>query len=110
MKRFALCALALALAGCHSPIAPTSTERTVPEEVVVTTPPAPPAPPAGGGPGAGGPAGPIHHNIPATMADGTVVWLCETQDREYYDPRTGATGVERDHYIQSTPCPEEPIK
>ena len=48
---------------------------------------------------------PLHHNIPATLEDGSLVYLCATQPREYSDGRT----VE-DHYIQRAPCPEVPIK
>lgn len=50
---------------------------------------------------------PAHHNIPATMEDGSLVWVCETQPRPY----TGATGTtfERDHYISRAQCPVVPI-
>jgi hypothetical protein len=44
------------------------------------------------------------HNIPATMPDGTVVYVCETQPRQY------SSGMERDHYIAFTACPAVPIR
>lgn len=61
---------------------------------------------ANGSPLTGPSSAPLHHNIPATMADdpsGRVYWLCETQSRGY------STGQERDHYLQTSPCPDAPI-
>lgn len=52
---------------------------------------------------------PMHHNIPATMEDGSIVWLCATQPRNYIDAQ-GRTTLEEDHYIQRTQCPDQPIK
>jgi hypothetical protein len=55
---------------------------------------------------------PLHHNIPATMDDGHVVWLCETQPRTYLRDQGNGTWVrttERDHYISVEACPAIPI-
>lgn len=85
----------------------------------------------------------LMHNIPATMPDGTVMWVCTTQLRRYAPAVACTTDTDcaiknphlcggpseptrsferglppvpecsdspmRDHYIQSTPCPEVPI-
>ena len=75
MKRLALIGALALTTGCINPTAPSCDVETV-----------------------------QHHNIPATMPDGHVVWMCETQPRGY------SAGLERDHYISSTPCPAEPIK
>lgn len=48
-----------------------------------------------------------HHNIPAVAPDGTVWYLCETQPRTY--SLNGQQRMERDHYLQKTTCPTEPI-
>jgi hypothetical protein len=92
MKKYA--GFLLLLAGCsNAPTAPAATE-TIPLKTMEI-----PAP--------------IHHNIPATMPTGEVVWVCETLPRTYL--RCEADGItcqrttERDHYIQSTRCPEVPI-
>lgn len=51
-----------------------------------------------------------HHNITATLEDGSTVWMCETQPR-VYSTREGKTfPAEVDHYIQKTECPAEPIE
>jgi hypothetical protein len=52
---------------------------------------------------------PQHHNIPATGPDGTLWYLCETQPRTYTNLDRRIV-VERDHYIQRTQCPKEPIE
>lgn len=96
----------MVLAGCNqrSPVAPTQT----------TQPPvaAPVAPPPGiilaGGTPYTGPT--LAHNVPATMPDGTPVWMCETKPRQYALPN-GETEWTLDHYIifGNSGCPEIPI-
>ena len=53
---------------------------------------------------------PLHHNVPASMADspeGPIWWLCATQPRMYVNPDGTRLAVE-DHYLQSTQCPTVP--
>jgi hypothetical protein len=82
--------LLLVTVGCNTPTAPAAATMTIPA--------------------------PLHHNIPATMADGRVVWVCETQPRTYLrpfpqdNPREWVRTTERDHYIQDTKCPGIPIE
>jgi hypothetical protein len=52
---------------------------------------------------------PLHHNIPATDAQGTLWYLCETQPRTYVNLDRKVV-AERDHYIQREQCPKEPIE
>jgi hypothetical protein len=40
----------------------------------------------------------------------TQEFVCSTQPRGYYNPATGVTTMEVDHYAQSTPCPAVPIR
>ena len=72
----------LGLIGCQNPVAPARVEASA----II----------------------PLHHNIPATMPDGTVVWVCETQPRAY-TPADGRSVMERDHYISWASCPAVPI-
>lgn len=50
----------------------------------------------------------LHHNVPATMEDGSAVYLCATQPRQYVTPG-GQVYLERDHYVQRGECPLTPI-
>jgi hypothetical protein len=79
--------LLLVTVGCNTPTAPAAATMTIPA--------------------------PLHHNIPATTAAGTVVWLCETQPRTYLRDQGNGNWLrttERDHYIQDTKCPGIPIE
>jgi hypothetical protein len=70
MRRILIGAMIMA-AGCNSPVVPARAEEIKP----------------------------VHHNIPATDAAGTVWYLCETKPRPYNGK------LERDHYIQKGECP-----
>ena len=37
-------------------------------------------------------------------------YICATQPRGYYNPATGVTTYEVDHYVQSFPCPAVPLR
>lgn len=47
---------------------------------------------------------PRHHNVPASMPDGSIVYLCATMPRPYVLP-DGTRQYEEDHYISTTECP-----
>lgn len=81
----ALTALGLLTSGCAAPTAPDEPIRLTAEAELLK-----------------------HHNFPATMPDGTTVWVCATQPREYIvEGRTLPPTI--DHYIQDGPCPDRPI-
>lgn len=85
MKRLVLGGCLLLCSGCVNPSAPSCDAR---EDVVVAM-------------------RPLHHNIPATLPTGQVVYVCETQARTYYK---GTQAIrEYDHYVQDMPCPVVPI-
>lgn len=54
-------------------------------------------------------AHPLHHNVPATLPDGRIMWLCATQLRAYTN-NSGVTTYEEDHYLQFEQCPVIPIQ
>lgn len=84
MKR-GLCLFALCAVGCTNGL-------TTPTEALVTQAPTPV---------------PVVHNIPATLPNGVVMWVCATQLRWYC--KDGVCEKTVDHYIQPNPCPEVPI-
>jgi hypothetical protein len=55
---------------------------------------------------------PMHHNIPFSMKgrEQTILWLCATQPRLVCDNDARRCQREEDHYAQTEPCPEVPIK
>ncbi len=53
---------------------------------------------------------PLHHNIPTSLPDGTVGWMCETKVRHYVTP-DGKSEYLLDHYVilGDAGCPDIPI-
>jgi hypothetical protein len=80
------------LSGCSSPTKPSASH--VVEEVVQPMVPAP-----------------LHHNIPVSLPDGSVGFVCETQLRQYPLPNGGSEWT-YDHYVilGKDGCPDVPIK
>jgi len=96
MKRlfvFGVCLSVLSGCDAKSPAAPSSPEKTVLEADGSSIPGVPLL---------------VYHNIPATMPDGTVMWVCATQRRVYCKDGTCEKTI--DHYIQALPCPDIPIE